>query len=274
MKKVLPELEIGGRPRWRGPSTLEWAVIVSLVGVLCALLLPTNDYDNSHRFPPVNSRAGSAFANIAGDYHQGAVLGRSLSLSILADGRYSFVWGTCTGIHHRESGYVGITDGIYFLMPVETVATAIDRTFLPIRWSDRLYLVPPNRLEGFCDAIIDATEPRSDYPGRFYLRFPCHRVTGYPSLPKPWATYLEQNLVIGKVLDVNGANVRIDVGSKSGLHERDVLKARRHDYGQARKLSVASVAENSCVAREFFPDEAHPLEPGTEVVFARNADKP
>lgn len=97
------------------PGACVCAMVIG--GVSGTLMAP--DYDRNHRFPPQVSLSVDDLSSLAGEYHQGARLGMSLSLSILHDGRYSFIWSGCTGVHHRESGYVGSIDGSYVLSPLE-----------------------------------------------------------------------------------------------------------------------------------------------------------
>src|SRR4051812_19230712 len=87
-------------------SLLDVCVIAMVLGLLASLLMPATDFDLTHRYPPMDAHAEPNLVQIAGEYHRGARLGLHLSLFILADGRYSFIWSGCTGVHHRESGSV------------------------------------------------------------------------------------------------------------------------------------------------------------------------
>lgn len=40
----------------------------------------------------------------------------------------------------------------------------------PVRWGDRMYLVPPSQAVRFCQAIADGTEPRGVSAGVVFLR--------------------------------------------------------------------------------------------------------
>jgi hypothetical protein len=104
------------------PTWIEWMVIVSTVGVLIALLLPAVDnhkwgrrYDREHRYPVEAPSRGLPLTTLAGEYYRGTGRGWNDSLSILEDGRYSFVSSGCTGVLHRESGFVEEADGLVVL---------------------------------------------------------------------------------------------------------------------------------------------------------------
>jgi hypothetical protein len=71
---------------------LEMCVIVMILGVLGALLVPGSSFDLTHRFLPTATDSRDEFSSVAGEYYQGAARGRYFHLSILADGRYSFIW--------------------------------------------------------------------------------------------------------------------------------------------------------------------------------------
>jgi hypothetical protein len=69
----------------------------------------------------------------------------------------------------------------------------------------------------------------------------------------------------------------VNLGAKDGLHKGDVLTVQREGPSYARRLSVISVAEHSCVADEVLPDTSqNPLKPGLAVVavMAEEGDRP
>jgi hypothetical protein len=139
---------------------IELLAILSIIGLLVglsmpALLLPVGDFDLKHRYPPPASRHAPGPTGIAGEYYLGDGLGTNLRLSILPDGRYSFVSSGCTGVHHRESGFVQETRGQYVLAPSETSEPLIKRNFMLIGWGQRRYLIPPDEMQELRDAIIE-----------------------------------------------------------------------------------------------------------------------
>ncbi len=252
-------------------SLLDVCVIMIIIGVWAALLLPANDFDRRHRYPPQASLPGDNLADIAGEYYKGASRGMSLSLSILPDGRYSFIWSGCTGVHHRESGYIQSTDGSYVLSPLQRVEAGIDHHFLLVRWQSRRYLVPPEKMDEFCDAVIKGEEPRIEYAGDFYLSVPFDQADGLPELPDRWASQLRAGVTVGKIMEVTKPGlVRVDFGTACGIEAGSILTLRGSRRFDFRRLSVISAENGSCTAHEC-DHETHeePLLPGREVIAER-----
>jgi hypothetical protein len=262
---------------WRLPrlklSPIEIIVVTMIVGVLVGLALPSGDSDYTHRFPPPGPNPGNGFANVAGEYFQG-IRGRHWRLSILPDGRYSFIWSGCCGVYHRESGSVNRVSGHLVLSPLKPIKPRLERVFLPLKWGRRTYLIPPERLEDFCDAIIQGSEPSNDSAERFYVLGLELPVTGTPELPEQWATYLRKNLVIGTIVEVKeDGRAKIDAGSTEGIRVGTILTVQGRDVRGSRQLTIISVSRNSCVVEEVYPGESKkPLEEGWKVVTARETE--
>ena len=231
---------------------LEVCVIVMILGVLGALLVPGSDFDLTHRFPLPATNSRDDFSSIAGEYYQGEARGRYLRLSILADGRYSFIWSGCTGVHFRESGYVHSTEGSYELSPVTADRQKIDRRLQLVRWQSRRYLVASDKMQKFCDAVIKGDEPRTDEgPGDFYLALPLVQVDGLPELPNQWARHLRDHVAIGKITDVtDDGMVRVDFGTEAGIEKGAILKVRPNRRFDDRRLRVLSFEHGICSARD------------------------
>lgn len=182
------------RPSWLKLSFIDIVALAATVGVLAALATPpVGDHDFAHRFPPPGPHLGDGLADVAGEYRQGSSPARNWRLSILADGRYSFIWSGCLGVYHRESGFASRVDEDVVLSPIKPIDTPMERTFRPLRWGARSYLIPPQRMQEFCDSIIRGDEPRGEVAGRFYLLGNEDRVDGTPELPQEWAAYLREN---------------------------------------------------------------------------------
>jgi hypothetical protein len=110
--------------------------VATIVGVLAGLLLPAwkraGQFDLEHRYPALASRRIPRLTGIAGEYYLGDGLGMNLRLSILTDGRYSLVESGCTGLHHRESGFVQETRGHFVLSSSGSSRPSIKREFVLI----------------------------------------------------------------------------------------------------------------------------------------------
>jgi hypothetical protein len=266
-------LRAAGRP---GLSLLDMLAILAIIGVLVGLLMPVGDHDRTHHYPPVRANAGSPLADLAGEYRQWTGRGGGWELSILPDGRFSRFQSCCVGILERESGYVQLLAGHYLLLPVGTSSTSvrIERDFLPIRWKERLYLVPPDRMQEFCYAVIEGKEPRAEggMGERFMLRSPAAQVDGIPELPETWAAFLRENLVIGKIVEVMDPNgLKIDLGSADGIEKGDLLAVQGRDERGTRYVRVQSVQERSSIAAESsWENQENCLEVGRWVVMQRD----
>lgn len=183
----------GPRPSRPKLSFIDVVALAATVGLLAVLALPpVGDWDFAHRFPPPAPNSGDGLADVAGEYRQGDSRARNWRLSILADGRYSFIWSGCLGVYHRESGFASRVGEDVVLSPIKPIDTPLERTVRPIRWGGRCYLIPPGRMQEFCDSIIRGDEPRKDVAGRFYLFGDEDRVDGTPELPEGWTAYLRE----------------------------------------------------------------------------------
>jgi len=246
-------------------SLLDILAITMIVGVLIGLLLPGNDYDATHRYP-ASAVAGINLSKVAGDYYRGNGRGMNWSLSILPDGRYSFVWSACVGIIHREAGQAREVEGHLVLTPENPNAKRIPRDLLPIHWDERSYLIRPDDLPKLCEAIIAGDEPRNGVHGLYYVANQ-GRADGLPDVPEKWLAYLRARLTIGKIIEVSqGGMVKVALGSKQGLRLDDLLKLQ----GESGELRVATIEEDSCLAIAPSPFEGRDsLKPGRNVIFAR-----
>jgi hypothetical protein len=104
-----------------------------------------------------------------------------------------------------------------------------------IRWGERAYLVPEERMLAFANAINAGREPRSHVIGAvFYLRSGDEgkATSGLPSLPGRWQEFLLRKPMAGTVAEVVRREtdtkrpiVIIDRGSNAGLREGMTLVA-------------------------------------------------
>ena len=259
----------------RFPTAIEWCVVAAIAGVLLALVIPGSDFDRTHRFPPASPNASDNLQEIAGEYHEGVRYVHSY-LSILPDGRYSSFVSTCTGVCNRESGFVRRIGDAYALSPTKPIDSRLARVSVPIRWKGRYYLIPPDKMQEFCISIIDGDEPRNEPPGDYYLREPNVPVDGIPEMPEQWAAYLQENLVIGKVIAVqNGGRVKIDLGSAKGIEVGNVLAVQGRDRYGPQRLFVVTVETETCIAEESkLGSTQTPLEVGKCVVMQRDVRRP
>lgn len=180
------------------------------------------------------------------------------------------------GVGDREAGYAQRLGDTYLLCPTVVNESRMERSLLPMRWKERLYLIEPERMYEFCLAIIDGDEPRNDDYQNFYLRSPIVRVDGIPELPEHWATFLKQNLVIGRIVKImEGGRVRIDLGSAQAIAAGHVLAVQGRERDGPQRLLVVSVENEVCIAEEARLGSAGPpLEVGRYVVIQRERGRP
>jgi hypothetical protein len=253
-------------------------ITACLVGVVLGLMASSKiDFDLTHRFPPVRSVSEAInLTGLAGEYYLGDGLGTNLRLSILTDGRYSLVSSGCTGVHHRESGFVRESNSQYVLSSTAPSEPTIRRNFVLVGWGQRHYLIPPDELQQFRAAIIEGREPRDDPHGRFYVTLPIAPAEGLPDSPPEWARDLFKDVLLGRVIEVGAVGpakigrVKVNLGAKDGVRAGDILVVQRQGHAQGRRFSVISVTNHSCLADESFPDASeYPLKPGLAVVAAK-----
>ena len=146
--------------------------------------------------PSTGGLLKSPVAEVAGEYYFGDGLGVNCSLTVTQEGRFSFVWRGCLGVYDRNSGEAKVEAGHLILKPERrnvrggSRGTATD--FIPVRWGERLYLIPEEEGRKFCNQANRGGEPRNGPHGHFYLRRDDwdKKVTGLPSVPKEWEALL------------------------------------------------------------------------------------
>lgn len=142
---------------------------------------------------------------------------------------------------------------IYGVADEDEPATSFE--LVPVRWSERLYLMDADNLDRFANAINLSLEPRSalgteHYYGEFYLRNGDERkkVEGSPSLPEKQRALLLDTPVTATILSVEktakGDVAIIDKGS------RDKLRVGMRMLGADEEPSPWSGAEVVAVAED------------------------
>lgn len=263
------------RLRGLGLSLWEVLTLAAMTGVLISLLINGNDFDETHRYPRAKPNADAGFRAIAGDYHERWGRG-SRRLSILADGRYSLIELGCTGVGLRESGWVARDQKRITLVPIRRSQEPVARTFLPVTWASRNYLVRADRLREFCTAILHGDEPRKGAGGD-YSQGSQAMPTGAPELPEPWAKYLRDEIILGSIVAVtNDGLMTIDAGASEGLRIGGsfAVQSSARDTTPIR-LQVTAVSDHACQAIVETPDASHKqLAPGMKVVASRGYPPP
>jgi hypothetical protein len=257
-------------------------IILITLTVSAGLLLPfflfEQDFDYTHMYAPPDANSGNGFADLAGEYGLGG-LGLQWALSILPDGRYSFRWSGCGGVYHRESGFVKRVGEHLVISAVDPIKRRIPRVLLPVKWGRRTYLLPPEELGKFSEAIMKGDEPRNEYStGYFYVKGGAEPVGGLPELPQQWAIFLRKNVVTGTIVDESErGRAKINFGSADGISPESILTVQgwglEHCFVQ--HLTLVAVNEHSSVVENVYPGEYRtPLSVGDYVVGTRQTPSP
>jgi len=162
-------------------------------------------------------------SELAATYVTGHRFGGS-SLTLEVDGRYSIESGDCTMEYFNSGSYV-LSAGVLRLTVFKQTAKQrgedreinlldpngrkevfgkdasedIEKEFrlLPLKWTDRIYLIDEKDMNAFANAINLSLEPRSElssepYYGSFYLRKGDEqkKVIGSPSVSEKWLAFL------------------------------------------------------------------------------------
>jgi hypothetical protein len=186
--------------------------------------------------------------------HSGGYAGSSITIE--PEGRYHINSSDCTQEHYEAGTYTFKAGVISFVTTKRTVKShgesddqakdlldpkvykeiyhedppANDKKdeLVPVKWDERLYLMPKDSFIEFCNAINLGLEPRKElgsdwYLGSFYLRDGDEKksVTGYPAFSKDLI-----DLLLGKPVEATVINIEfdgdrqvavIDKGSDAGL---------------------------------------------------------
>lgn len=204
------------------------------------------------------------FKKFAGTYVTGHEFGGG-SIKLETDGTFSNGGGSDDGTEISTSGNYSFSDGVlHFKIKKQIGKRAGDGNefnlldseerkemfrdansgevekevkYLPIEWSERIYLIPESDLKNFVNAINLGIEPRaslisrddsSPWYGSFYLRSgdEMKKVTGKPSLPEKWLPFLLIKPLTATVTSIQVVEKRefsttftvtINKGSKDGL---------------------------------------------------------
>jgi len=197
-------------------------------------------------------------SELAGTYVAGHNFGGS-SINLQADGTYSRDSGACT-MATKESGKYFLADGvIHFTILKYTGVQFSDESkeidllnpearkeffgykddekvdplktefsLLVVKWGERVYLIDESDLRDFSNAVNLGLEPRPElrsepYYGSFFLREGDlqKNVSGKPSLPSEWQTFLLSKPVTAKIVSLEAQDktqvATINRGSQDGL---------------------------------------------------------
>ena len=205
-------------------------------------------------------------ATVAGEYYQGDGLGANLTLVVKPAGSFSFQAAGCLRTYADVTAKALLRNGMLVLASDRASA---ESRFLPVRWGDRLYLIEPERIVGFANAVNAGHEPRAKAQGAFFLRQGDWNkpVTGAPRLPTMVRAYLLDRPIEARVLRVldEEENLELNAGRRQGLLPGMKLRSRGVDAGRdSCKLTVVKAGEETAVAKQnWVCDDLKPGDPAT-----------
>lgn len=207
----------------------------------------------------------------AGHYYYGDGLGVNVRLDLAPRSGFVFTWHGCLGLYDLNYGKVEETGGrvkLVFRFPNDKKGfQGIAPELIPVLWGERHYLVPPDRVVDFANAINAGFEPRSGLHGRFLLSGgdELKPVRGKPNIPSEYSAYLLEHPIEAEISSVKESRVEdseritnavLNVGTaqgvKSGMEfwvyapERLYGNARITDVGSTQSLATLKMFEADC----------------------------
>lgn len=169
----------------------------------------------------------------AGQYYHGDGFGTNVTLTLSPENGFTVTWFGCLGLYDQNHGTVDWDKSRIKLSFAFDMAKGYTGRYAseyrPIRWGERLYLIPTDEIIEFCNAINSRDEPRMGIHGFFLLRGGGEKkeAKGKPELPEEFMPYLLDEPVKAKIVSVNKdiqesrlgkvVTVFVDKGKKDGL---------------------------------------------------------
>jgi hypothetical protein len=144
----------------------------------------------------------------AGQYYFGDGLGANVTLTVAPENGFTITWFGCLGLYDQNHGTVEWDGNIVkfsFAFPVKDgYIGRYASEYKPIRWGERVYLIPTDEIIDFCNAINSRSEPRNGAHGFFFLRDGDEKkqAKGKPELPKEFMPYLLDKPVDAKIVSI------------------------------------------------------------------------
>jgi hypothetical protein len=149
--------------------------------------------------------AGMKDSGWSGSYYLGNGY-ESESFSLAPGSGFVYEWWSDTGLVDRNFGSVtsGITSLSFnrFYKDEHHKYGGLPVELMPVRWGERMYLLPPNELVRFCNLINSGREPREKQRGSVFLREGDEEksASGLPDLPTSLSKYLLQEPIGATIL--------------------------------------------------------------------------
>ncbi|MBL8694779.1 MAG: hypothetical protein JNJ88_11845 [Planctomycetes bacterium] len=140
----------------------------------------------------------------AGEYYCGDGLGMNVLISIAPKNGFVYSWHGCAGLYDSASGAIESADG-------NCIRLISHRTYYPlkelwfVRWGDRRFLIPRQKLPEFCNAVVDGSAIISHFMRTWApLRIgdECKLFYGAPDLPKFARETMSGEVLLVEILEV------------------------------------------------------------------------
>jgi hypothetical protein len=196
--------------------------------------------------------------SVVGDYYRGDGLGLGVSLSLRADGSFSFSRGghleQVTAIEGRAE-----LDGVSLHLEPAVTAPHAEAELLPqklvvVRWAERVYLVPDEEGPLFAAHVTRKREPRDAIYGWFLLRRSDWQkpTTGLPEVPPAWQKWLLRTPVDARITrPLARHRAEIDAGDQQGLSPGLLLRLVSKQYGSADERVISVAASSSVIENDY-----------------------
>ncbi len=234
------------------PAYRVLSVLVVLGGLFLAYRAYT--YEQAAAEARRNERpADPSLARVSGFYYMGDGLGANRTLRVSSGGGFTFDCVGCTGPCGKAKGWAGLRDGRLLLRPeTQSGAYSVGTEYVPVPWSQRLYLVEADRLLEFCEDARRLTgwEPRKKASGFFYLREGDWQIPakGPPAVPEPWSGFFADDALRSRVESVDeDGKATVDWGVAGGLRKGMELVAVARGRKETARVIVESVEAERAV---------------------------
>ena len=156
----------------------------------------------------------------AGQYYFGDGLGANVSLTLAPKNGFTIVWHGCMGLYDQNHGTVEWDEdknilkmSFAFEVEKEYYIGRYASEYKPIRWGERVYLIPANEIVQFCNEINSGSEPRKGLWGESFLRRGDEKkeTQGKPVLPEEFMSCLFDEPVDAAITSVKGVRETRDI---------------------------------------------------------------
>lgn len=203
----------------------------------------------------------------AGSYYEGDGLGVNRRLLIAPESGFAFTWHGCLGLYDQNYGKaIWEKDRVKLSFTFENLEEGfqgLENEFIPVRWDERHYLIPPKKMIDFCNHVNSGWY-RTGVWGQFLLRDGDEKkkCIEKPDVPEKYRPYLLDQPIEAMVIEVgevvcdsnecegeccspkNEVSITINKGKKDGVLPKMEFYILDNDYPQYSKIKIIEVDES------------------------------